>query len=161
MLDLGNILAAGGVSPLAVLGVIFTQGGLVTLLVWAILLVMAFFGARALWLGWRQRLFASKQKFILLAIDIPKEHEQSPKIVEQMFVQLWGLISGANFVEKWWQGKTQLPYSMEIVSLEGYIQFLVYLPAPFRDLVEAAIYAQYPAADVVEVEDYMASVPKS
>jgi len=113
------------------------------------------------WLIWRQNLFFAKQKFILLAIDIPKEHEQSPKAVEQMFASLWGIYKGMNLKERYRDGKFVLQFSFEIVSIEGYIQFLVYLPEQYRDLLEAAIYAQYPDSEIVEVEDYTSNIPKT
>jgi len=44
--------------------------------------------------------------------------------------------------------------------MDGYVQFLIHTAEPFRDLVEASIYAQYPDAEIVEVEDYVNSVPQ-
>jgi hypothetical protein len=61
--------------------------------------------------------------------------------------------------EYFWYGKTQKSFSFEIVSIEGYIQFLVRTEIEYRDLVEAAIYAQYPEAEITEVEDYVNAIP--
>jgi len=99
--------------------------------------------------------------FTLLAIDVPKLNEQSSKAVEQIFAQLGGAASGANLIEKYLKGKVQESFSLELISLNGYIQFLIRTPTYFRDLVEAAVYAQYPDAEITEVEDYVTSLPRS
>ena len=98
-------------------------------------------------------------KAILLAIDIPKGNEQSPKAVENFFTYLAGAHGSINFFEKWFEGKFQKAFSVEIVSLEGYTQFLVYTPAEYRNLVESALYSQYPDAEISEVDDYVNAVP--
>jgi len=48
----------------------------------------------------------------------------------------------------------QLAMSLEIVSIGGYTQFIIRVPITHKDIVEAAIYAQYPKAEISEVEDY-------
>lgn len=106
------------------------------------------------YLEFKRNKYHAKRQFILLAIDIPKDNEQSPKAVESIFAQLTGISTKQNLYEKWIKGMTTESFSFEIVSMGGYVQFLIYAPVQFRDLVEAAIYAQYPDAEIVEVEDY-------
>jgi hypothetical protein len=96
---------------------------------------------------------------ILLAIDIPRGNEQSPKAVENMFTYLAGAHGSINFFEKWFEGQFQKSFSYEIVSLEGYTQFLIRTPAEYRNLVESSVYSQYPDAEISEVEDYVNTVP--
>lgn len=127
---------------------LFIKGG------WVIILGVFIYACYYVWLDARQGLYASKWKHVLLAIDIPKNNEQTPKAVENIFVALAGAQSNGNLLEIFWEGKVQESFSFEIVSLEGYIQFLVRTPVHFRDLIEAAIYAQYPEAEITEVEDY-------
>jgi hypothetical protein len=103
--------------------------------------------------------FEHKQKHILLAIDVPKENEQTPKAMEQAFAQLYGIQKKPNLVEKYIDGYVQPAFSLEIISIDGYIQFLIRAPEKFRDLVESSFYAQYPNAEISEVEDYVESVP--
>jgi hypothetical protein len=91
----------------------------------------------------------------MLAIDIPKNNEQSPKALEQFFDHLYGIQTTPKWEDKWLKGRLQESFSLEIISLGGYIQFLIQTPAQYRDLVEAAIYAQYPDAEIIEVEDYV------
>jgi len=160
MSGITNILLASAESPLAVFGVLFTDSGPFTWVTWLVVGAVLFFMVQDRWLGWRQTLFDMGQKRILLAIDIPKEHESSPQVVEQLFAQLWGSYASPDLIEKWWYGKFLYPYSVEIVSIDGYVQFLIHVNESFRDLVEASIYAQYPTADVVEVEDYVPNTPQ-
>lgn len=48
---------------------------------------------------------------------------------------------------------------MEVVSIEGRVQFVIRCQRVLRDLVEASIFAQYPEANIVEIEDYVKRVP--
>jgi hypothetical protein len=127
---------------------------------WLILAIMFLFGVRELWLIYVQTKWAMKNKFILLAIDVPRANEQSPRAVENMFSYLAGAHGSINFFEKWFEGKFQLAFSYEIVSIDGYTQFLVRTPVDFRGLVESAIYSQYPDAEIVEVDDYTEGLPR-
>lgn len=152
VIDLQNIwdsfLAFGQLPPAVIIWRLFIGGGWIFLL---LLLISSFYNV---WLGGRKKQFASKWNFVLLAIDIPRNNEQTLKAVESIFASLAAGYSGGNLLDKWWFGKVQESFSFEIVSLEGYIQFLVRSPEHFRDLVEAAIYAQYPEAEITEVDDY-------
>ncbi len=116
--------------------------------------------AKELWLDWRQGKYVATLEYTLLAIDIPKENLQSPKAVENMFDQISGAHSSFGFWDKWWEGKVQAKFSFEIISIDGYVQFLIYTEKRFRDLVEAAVYAQYPDAEITEVEDYTPLAPQ-
>jgi hypothetical protein len=100
-------------------------------------------------------------KWVLLAVDIPAMFIQSPKAVEQIFTQLSGALVSINVIEKYWYGKKQKNFSFEVISIEGYIQFLIRTEIEFRDLVESAVYAQYPEAEITEVEDYVGVLPRT
>ncbi|MDD3284946.1 MAG: hypothetical protein PHZ07_05120 [Patescibacteria group bacterium] len=106
-----------------------------------------------------QRKFLSKVEYTLFAIDIPKNNEQTVRAVEELFNSLHGIKSGATNWEKYILGATQLWFSLEIVSLEGYIQFLIRTPSKFKDTIRSSIYAYYPDAEVTEVEDYISLIP--
>ncbi len=112
-------------------------------------------GARLLWIEYRQNLWAEKNaKFTFLAIDIPRGNAQSPRAVENLFSYLGGAHGSTNLMDTYWEGKFQLGFSFEIISNGGYTQFLIRTPVANRDLVESAIYSQYPDAEITEVEDY-------
>ena len=127
---------------------------------WAIIGSLLFHFAAHFWQEYRSLKYTKDWEFIVLAIDVPAIAVQTPKAVEQIFAHLSGAYEPANVWERWWQGKAQRWFSFEIVSIEGYIQFLIWTEKKERDLVEAAIYAQYPEAEITEVEDYVSALPE-
>lgn len=126
---------------------------------WVFLGIIVLLGVRDAWLNYIQVEWSKTHKYILLAIDIPKGNEQSPKAVENMFTYLGGAHGTQNFYEQWFEGQYQKSFSYEIVSLEGYTQFLIRTPIEFRNLVESSVYSQYPDAEISEVDDYTETVP--
>ncbi|HLD27491.1 MAG TPA: hypothetical protein VJB39_01440, partial [Patescibacteria group bacterium] len=152
-IDLSRVLEVINLSPARFIWFVITNGG------WLILLIFLLIGLFYL------RLYLKRKKYLagipqtMLAIDIPKDNEQSLVAMEQIFATLAGIKSTHNLIEKYWQGETQLYFSLEIISFEGYIQFLIRTPSKYRDLTEAAVYAQYPDAEITEVEDYVSLIP--
>ncbi len=126
---------------------------------WPFLALFLVYMAAHLWLSYRREKHSRHWKWVLLAVDIPPMFIQTPKAVEQIFAHLSGARIQPNIGEKYWQGKKQKSFSFEIVSIDGYIQFLIRTEEGFRDLVEAAIYAQYTEAEITEVEDYVGNIP--
>lgn len=99
------------------------------------------------------------RKFIYLAIDVPSDTEQTPAAMEAIFNQFAGAHGTQTMYEAVIGGEFQDWFSFEIVSLEGYVQYIIRCPEAWRDLVEAGIYAQYPDAEISEVSDYTQDVP--
>ena len=132
---------------------LFLDGG------WIIFLAVLIKGGWMLWVQWRQEKYATGLSHTILAIDIPRQNEQTAKAVEQIFSHIAGAYSGLDNYEKYWLGKFQGTFSFEIASLGGYVQFFVHCQNKYRDLVESAFYAQYPDAEIVEVTDYTGEVP--
>jgi hypothetical protein len=106
------------------------------------------------------RWFMKNIQQVLLAIDVPRMNEQSIQAMENFFDHL----QGAHGTINWWQtyidGEFQLSFSCELVSIEGNVQFLIRTPKHLRNLVEAAVYGQYPDAEITEVDDYVNTVPR-
>lgn len=127
---------------------------------WLIFFYLLLYAGVYLFEKYRQDLNEHRWKFVVLAIDIPLLNVQTPKAVEQMFNHLAGSFDTPTFRERFVDGYKQRWFSFEIISIEGYIQFLVWTEVAFRDLVEASIYAQYPEAEIVEVEDYVHNSPE-
>ncbi|TAK03643.1 hypothetical protein EPO34_00570 [Patescibacteria group bacterium] len=135
---------------LYVLTVLFGWIGTAAVLAW---------GFVEMWKNHRQGLYVQGLQHVLLAINVPAMTEQSPKAVEALFSNLIGSFSNLIWKEKWLKGKVQPVFSFEIASTEGYIQFYVHTQTKYRDVIEANVYAHYPEAEIVEVEDYAASAP--
>ncbi|MBT4122070.1 hypothetical protein HOE31_03940, partial [bacterium] len=132
---------------------IFSHGG------WLVLVILIFVTAYYIYFERKKQKFINSIEHTMLAIDIPKDNEQSLVAVEQIFAHLTGIGKRLNLIEKYIKGETPLTISLEIISLEGYIQFLIRTPVKYKDLVEASIYAQYPEAEITEVEDYISMMP--
>ncbi|MDP3900681.1 MAG: hypothetical protein Q8Q23_06425 [bacterium] len=126
---------------------------------WIPIFGVIIYGIYLVWVDYRQGLYADRREFMLLAIDVPTANEQGPKAVEQMFAHLAGAHSSINLIEKYWDGKTQDTFSFEIVSIEGYTQFIIRTEKKYRDFIESIIYAQYGQAEIAEVEDYAQKAP--
>jgi len=126
---------------------------------WMVIAVAFLYGVREIYLMYVEDQFAATLKNIILAIDIPKGNEQSPKAVENLFTYLGGAHGSISFWEKWFEGRFQQSFSFEIVSLEGYTQFLIRTPAESRNLIESAVYSQYPDAEIYEIDDYVTGMP--
>ncbi|MFA5047707.1 MAG: hypothetical protein WC516_01555 [Patescibacteria group bacterium] len=149
-----NFLYFSSQNPIDIGWQLFIRGG------WIVFVIVLMFGIYDIWLDGRQGQYAGKWKWAMLAINIPKEIEQTPKAAENIFTALIGAQSNPNLIDKYWDGKIQESFSFELVSMGGYVQFLIRTPLHFRDLVESAVYAQYPDAEINEVEDYTTNYKK-
>src|SRR3989338_8272964 len=92
---------------------------------WIPILTTLLWGFSELWLAERQGVFSAKQKYILLAVDVPSMTEQTPKALENLFSALYAAKTAITFNEKWFDGKFLPTFSFELVSEEGYIQFII------------------------------------
>jgi hypothetical protein len=110
-------------------------------------------GLSQVWLDYRQGIYARNMKWVLLEVFVPQDAIQTPKGMENFFATLAGSRSGPTWKEKWFDGKFQTWFSFEIVSLEGEIHFYIRTGTKYRNMLEAALYAQYPEAQIVEQEN--------
>lgn len=140
-------------SPGSVIIDVITLGG------WLVLFFLLGFAFVKLYVDRRADHATESWQWVLLAVDIPQMNIQTPKAVEQMFAHLAGAYNPPGLLDLFWKGHEQRRFSFEIISIEGYIQFLIWTEEALRDLVEAALYAQYPQAEITEVEDYVHSIP--
>ena len=128
-----------------------------------IVLLIFWFICRIIWRHWIDHIkkkYLADQKYVLLEIDVPRYNEQGPEAVERLFSHLAGIKVKPNLIEKYVHGEVQLDISLEITSIEGQIQFLIYTPVQFRDLIEAAVYATYPGVEISEFKDYVQVLPE-
>lgn len=139
--------------PLAFVWFVFKNGG------WIVFTIILLWGLFHFYMNYIQDKYAATKQWIVLAINIPEQSEQSPKAVENIFSQLWGSYADPNLIEKYIEGVTQESFSFEIASTDGYIQYYVRTNVVFRDFIESIFYAQYPDAEIVEVPDYTQGFP--
>jgi hypothetical protein len=127
---------------------------------WFLAPLALFFIFLEFWLKYVRSRFSRNMKWIVLEIKIPKEVEKSPKAMEQVFAALHGIYSlGINFWQKYWEGKIEEWMSLEIIGQSGGVSFYLRCPEIYRNLVESAVYSQYPDAEIVLTEDYINFLP--
>jgi hypothetical protein len=130
----------------------FTHGG------WAAFVFVAVYILYTLYRYEIRGQFLADQEWTFLLIKPPKENLVSTLGIEQVFFQLHALHAGLTWPQIYLEGREQLWYSFEIISLGGKVSFVVRLPKKMRDTVESAFYAQYPDAEIMEIEDYLANI---
>jgi len=113
-----------------------------------------------LWVKYLQLKAIKKIKWLLLEIKIPRDIEKTPRAMEQVFSGLHGILTSIKFLDKYWKGKVQEWFSIEIAGIDGVVYFFIRTPEQFRNLVEAQIQAQYPDAEILEVLDYVGPLAK-
>ncbi|MDP3947364.1 MAG: hypothetical protein Q8Q41_01580 [bacterium] len=130
---------------------------------WVVIPLALFFIFRDLWLLYIQTQYVKAISWMLLEVKIPKNILTTPKAMEQIFAAAHGTYShGIRFFEKWWDGKVEDWMSFELVGYAGGVYFYIRLPSKYRNLIEAAIYAQYPNAEInAAPNDYLELLPAS
>jgi hypothetical protein len=134
------------------LWLIFSHGGFI------VLVIIAMYVLFEQYMNEIGSQWSASQEWIFLSIRVPRANLVSTLAVEQIFTQMHAIHSGISFSGKYIEGKKQLWYSLEIVSLGGKISFMIRAPKKTKDLVEASFFAQYPNAEITEVEDYLKNV---
>ncbi|WKZ30127.1 MAG: DUF87 domain-containing protein [Candidatus Dojkabacteria bacterium] len=87
------------------------------------------------------------EEMVVLRIAIPRNNDKTPLAAEQMFASLHGLYKDTGVVN--------------ILSLEMYsdskagVRFHITLPNAIANFVKTQVYAQYPNAEIAQVDDYM------
>ncbi len=123
-----------------------------------------FFGA-AVYIWYKLRVHAKQVaygkslKFIYLEAKIDQLNERSPLAMEQIFASLHAIYSGFSWGEKF-NGKFVSSTTCELVSLGGRVSYIFKIQDRYRNLLESAIFAQYPKAEIIEVEDYLKHLPR-
>ncbi len=115
---------------------------------------------RFFYLWWRQEIFDSKLKMVLLELKMPREVVRPYKAMEQVFSGWWMIYDPPDWWERWIDGKFQVSMAIEIVSEGGNIHFYLRIPEATRNFVESSIFAQYPDIEISVAEDYTKHVPQ-
>lgn len=107
-----------------------------------------------------QKKYSGALKYIFLEVKIDELNERSPFAMEQVFASLHAIHQTFTWGEKF-NGKLVASTSCELVSLGGRVSYIFKIVDRYRNLLESAIFAQYPKAEVTEVEDYLKNLPKT
>lgn len=127
---------------------------------WFWLPVVLFFVGREVWRAYLKVRYFTFLEWVVLEVRIPRDISKSPQAMEQIFAGLQTMYWEFDPLEKWWQGLQHDYIIFEMVSHGGDTRFYIRTPIFFRNVVEAHVYAQYPESEIVEVSDYMASLPE-
>ncbi|MEK7482545.1 MAG: hypothetical protein AAB620_02010 [Patescibacteria group bacterium] len=122
------------------------------------LLFQKLYRYRVTWDMWYKRI-----EWMVLEVKPPETLLKPFKAMDDVFGLLWCIYDSASWQERWCEGVLErAPYwlSCEIASIEGQIHYYFFLDRGARSLVESTIYAQYPDAEITEVEDYAKMVPQ-
>src|SRR3989344_2794940 len=105
-----------------------------------------------------QKKYVDATNWVFLEVKIEETNEKSPLAMEQVFAALHAIHQNFTWGEKF-NGKVIMWVSCEIVSLGGKVSFIFKTPDRYRNLLESAIFAQYPKAEVYQIEDYLKNLP--
>lgn len=103
--------------------------------------------------------YAEKLRYTLLEIIPPRDIEKSPLPMELFFETLASTDKGMSVKDEFITGEFFPRFSCEVASDGGAVHFYIRTETRFRNIVEAALYAQYPDVEILEVPDYVNQVP--
>ncbi|MCL5004816.1 MAG: hypothetical protein M1170_02660 [Patescibacteria group bacterium] len=151
----GNFLLDLELNFFKSLGVILSYAG------WFIIPAILFVLFWELRLRFIRRAFIKKMDFKIMEVKIPKNIFITAKAMEQIFAAMYSIYSFGAFKnwEKYVLGKVETFASFEIEGSSAGVRFYIYHPARLRKLIEVAIYAQYPNAEIHDSFDYAKSTP--
>ncbi len=116
-----------------------------------------------LWESWLLHLhykWVTGIKWKLLEIKVPKTILKTPKAMEQIFAAAHAPYTyGIPPFKKYVQGQDEYWMVFELVARAGETHFYLRVPTQYRNMMESAIYAAYPEAEITEAEDYLEELP--
>ncbi|MEK9154552.1 MAG: hypothetical protein AAB596_00540 [Patescibacteria group bacterium] len=122
---------------------------------WIVLPIFLFSIFWKVWIIYIRTRTISKIKWKLFEIKVTTEVLKTPKSMEQVIAGLYASYSyGLNWLKKYVDGEVEKRFSLEMVGTSSGVYFYIYAPADSQNLVESAVYGQYPEAEINEVEDY-------
>ncbi len=137
------------------LGVIDSIVRVISYVWWFVLPLIAFFVAWKLYMMYIRSRYIQSIEWSMVELKIPENILKTPKSMEQIFAAMAGMYSfGLTNINVYIEGKVEPWMSFELVGYNGGVHFYIYFQTKYRKLLESAIYAQYPNAEIHQVEDY-------
>lgn len=113
------------------------------------------FGFKAAWMWYAQSYFVfTRTNPVLLEVHMPHHVEKTPRAMEQVLTSFWIRSGTTTFIDRGYYGGVTPYSSLEICSFGGEIHFFIWCRKTYKNVIEAAMYSQYPEVEIVEVEDY-------
>ena len=112
-------------------------------------------GFWAAWMWYIRSLYIFKRTNpVLLEVKMPTDIFKSPRAMEQVLTSFWIRAGETTEIDRYWFGGTRPYSSLEICSFGGEVHFFIWIRSSYRNMIEAAMYSQYPEVEIVEAEDY-------
>lgn len=96
---------------------------------------------------------------VFLRITLPQEILSTPKSMEQVFHNLHGILGYIRPIDQLLWRERQPWMSMEILGMNGNMYFIIAVPKKHRQILQIALYSEYPDIEIDEVSDYTLTVP--
>ncbi|MEI6238674.1 MAG: hypothetical protein WCP15_04040 [bacterium] len=110
------------------------------------------------WVDFIRLRFIYSQDYVLLEIKVPKDNVKSPAAMEVALLAAHQGFGESNWYQRFWLGSIRPWFSLEIVSVEGQVKFMIWTRKAMKRNIESALYSQFPNIEVHEVPDYTHSV---
>lgn len=113
------------------------------------------------WVKYVQEKYIKGIQWCLLEVKVPADLEIRPKTMEKFFTSISSTYDVVidTLYDVYLVGMVDVWFSFEIVSFGGDIHFYVRTPLSSKGIIEAQIYAEYPGAEIKEVDDYVYNIP--
>lgn len=105
------------------------------------------------WIRYVRMSFFLSLKYTVLELKIPRDLFKSPLAMETVLHAIHNTADGTPY-GRIWTGEVRPWYSLEIISIEGQIKFLIWTEDRRKSNLKSALYSQYPGIEIHEVEDY-------
>jgi hypothetical protein len=129
---------------------------------WIFLPVLLFMLFERMWILSRWEEYAKKNfHSVSIEVKIPADIEKSPKIFEQVLSGFHGIKPSAVERDVYKYGKFIPSIALEIYGTRDQISFVIGGNKKYLDLLEAAIYSQYPSAEIKEIEHPLKDYPEN
>ncbi len=106
------------------------------------------------WLSYKRAQFWQKEGSVLLEIKLPKEILKSPRAMEVVLNAFYQTGGEGTWIDRLWKGQTRPWFSLELVSMGGYVHFYIWTRPKLKNIIESQLYSQYPGIEIYQVEDY-------
>jgi hypothetical protein len=110
------------------------------------------------WVKFVRKKFLSEQKYVLLELRVPKEVSKNPAAMELFITALYQGGGEGNWYDKYIKGGMRAWFSLELVSIEGNVKFMIWTRSNFKKVIESQLYSQYPDIEIIEVDDYAKNI---
>ncbi len=119
----------------------------------AVFLCVVFWG---LWVDYVQGKQFLGLKYTCLELKLPKDTFKSPQAMEVVLNSLHNTADGSLYAQ-FWKGETRPWYSLELISIEGSVKFIIWTEDRRKQGVMTALYSQFPNIEIKEIDDYSRS----